>query len=101
MAGGGGDEQEGAELAHRQREPAEEGDGDVGRPGEREQATVGGERGHGVGLSGASVRRAEPTSKTRETLYAEDSTAGPAPDVIPGRGPRPATDPAGSRRAAR
>ena len=42
-AGGGGDEQEGAELAHGQRQPAEEGGDDVRRAGELEQAAVGGE----------------------------------------------------------
>ena len=41
-AGGAGDEQEGAHLGHRQRQPADERDGDVERAGEGEQPAVGG-----------------------------------------------------------
>ena len=42
-AGGVGHEEEGAELAHRERQSSEEGDDDVRRPGKLEEPTVGGE----------------------------------------------------------
>ena len=80
-AGRAGDEQEGAHLGHRQRQAADERDGDVEGTGEAEQPPVGGEGGH-RGLPGLRPGRAERACAEP----ASNDAPGPcAPPILPAR----------------